>query len=59
VDGVSEREALALVRRLLTEALGQPAKPTTFVRDLAAQNGELRATMRAAVTVIDQAGAGQ
>lgn len=52
---MSEREALALVRRLLTEALDQEAKPTTYVRDLSARIGDLRATMRAAVTVIDMA----
>lgn len=53
---MSEREALALVRRLLTEALGQPNQPTTYVRDLAGQIGDLRATMRAAISVIDQTG---
>ncbi|WP_328449840.1 hypothetical protein OG780_19270 [Streptomyces sp. NBC_00386] len=50
-----EDEALALVRSLLTEALGQPGQPTTYVRDLAGRIGELRATMRAALKVIDQA----
>jgi hypothetical protein len=52
---VNEREALALVRGLLTEALGQPGQPTTYVRDLAGRIGELRATMRAALAVIEQA----
>jgi hypothetical protein len=52
---VNAREALALVRGLLTEALAQPDRPTTFVRDMAERNGALKATMRAAVTVIDQA----
>lgn len=56
---MSEREALALVRRLLSEALGRPGQPTTYVRDLAGQIGDLRATMRAAVTVIDAAGVEQ
>ena len=50
-------EALALVQRLLTEALGQPDQPTTYVRDLAERNGALRASIRAALAVIDQAGA--
>lgn len=53
---MTEREALALVRRLLTEALGQPDKPTTYVRDMAGQNGALKASMRAALVVIDAAG---
>jgi transcriptional accessory protein Tex/SPT6 len=53
---VSEREALQLVRRLLEEALAQQPQTLTMVRDLAAQNGALKATMRAALTVIDQAG---
>jgi hypothetical protein len=53
---VNEREALALVRRLLTEALGQPDQPTTYVRDLAGRNGALQASMRAALVVIDAAG---
>ncbi len=35
---------------LLTEALGQPGQQTTYVRDLAGRIGELRATMRAAVS---------
>ncbi|MET7746317.1 hypothetical protein [Streptomyces sp. NPDC005385] len=52
---MNEREALALVRGLLTEALGQPGHPTTHVRDLAGRIGELRATMRAALAVIEQA----
>ncbi|WP_069759020.1 hypothetical protein [Streptomyces sp. LUP47B] len=54
---MNERDALALVQRLLAGALGQPAKSTIYIRDLAAQNGELRATMRAALTVIEQADA--
>ena len=49
-------EALRVVRQLLAEALEQPDQPTTYVRDLAERNGALKATMRAAVTVIDQAG---
>lgn len=53
---MTEREALELVRGLLAEALDQPNQPTTFVRDLSAQIGELRATMRAALTVIERAG---
>ncbi|WP_329340764.1 hypothetical protein OG252_33315 [Streptomyces sp. NBC_01352] len=50
---MNERDALVLIRRLLTEALEQPS-PWKYIRDLADQNGALRATMRAAVTVIDQ-----
>ena len=53
---MTEREALELVRGLLTEALGQPAKTTTYVRDLAERNGALKASMRACLLVIDQAG---
>ncbi|MCT9078817.1 hypothetical protein [Streptomyces fulvoviolaceus] len=53
---MNEREALVLIRRLLTEALDQPNQQTTYVRDLAGRIGDLRATMRAAVTVIDQTG---
>lgn len=56
---MSEREALELIRRLLTEALGQPDQPTTYVRDLAARNGALKASMRAALVVIDTAGVDQ
>ncbi|MGW4975443.1 hypothetical protein [Streptomyces mirabilis] len=52
---MTEAEALSLVRSLLTEALGQPGQPTTYVRDLAGRIGELRATMRAAITAIDLA----
>jgi hypothetical protein len=52
---VNEREALALVRRLLAEALDQPDQPTTYVRDLAARNGALKASIRAALVVIDAA----
>ncbi|MEU0038471.1 hypothetical protein [Streptomyces sp. NPDC006333] len=50
---MNEREALELIRGLLTEALGQPGHPTTYVRDLAGRIGELRATMRAALAVAD------
>ncbi|NMI57129.1 MULTISPECIES: hypothetical protein [unclassified Streptomyces] len=52
---MTEAESLALVRSLLTEALGQPGQPTTYVRDPAGRIGELRATMRAAIAVVDQA----
>lgn len=52
---MNERDALELVRGLLTEALEQPNQPTTYVRDLAGQIGDLRATMRAALTVIETA----
>lgn len=52
---MSEREALALVRGLLTEALGQPDQPTTYIRDLAARNGALKASMRACLVVINAA----
>ncbi|QIY72029.1 hypothetical protein HEP84_25660 [Streptomyces sp. RLB1-33] len=52
---MTENEALALIRSLLTEALGQPGHPSTYVRDLAGRIGELRATMRAAIAVVDQA----
>ena len=53
---VNPSEALAVVRQLLTDALGQPDQPTTYVRDLAARNGALKASMRAALVVIDTAG---
>lgn len=56
---MSEREALALVRRLLAEALAQPDKPTTYVRDLAARNGALRAYIQAALVIIDTTGVEQ
>ncbi|PBD00277.1 hypothetical protein BX281_8396 [Streptomyces sp. Ag82_O1-15] len=52
---MNEREALELIRGLLTEALGQPGQPTTYVRDLAGRIGELRATMRAALAVVETA----
>lgn len=53
---MTEREALELIRGLLTEALGQPDKTTTYVRDLAERNGALKASMRAALVVIAAAG---
>lgn len=56
---MNEREALALVRRLREEALGQQDQPTTYVRDLAARNGALKASIRAALVVIDTAGVEQ
>lgn len=59
MSAVREDEALALIRSLLTEALGQPGQPTTYVRDLAGRIGELRATMRAAIAVIDRAEGGK
>ncbi|QKZ22057.1 hypothetical protein [Streptomyces chartreusis] len=49
-------DALRLVQRLLTDALEQPDKSTTYVRDLAARNGALKASIRAALVVIDTAG---
>lgn len=59
MSGVTEREALVLVQRLLTEALGGPGQPTTYVRDLAERNGALKASMRAALIVIEAAGVEQ
>lgn len=56
---MNERDALDLVGGLLREALGQPNQQTTYVRDLAGRIGELRATMRAALAVIDLAEAQQ
>lgn len=53
---MNEREALQLVKQLLDEALQQRPLPTTYVRDLAGQIGDLRATIRAALVVIDTAG---
>lgn len=54
---VEEREALALVRRLLAEGLERKQKDGAGqVRWLAQEIGDLRATMRAAVSVIDAAG---
>ncbi|MFJ6846425.1 hypothetical protein ACIQRE_27600 [Streptomyces griseoluteus] len=50
---MNERDALELVQGLLAEALAQPNQPTTYVRDLAGQIGDLRATMRAALKVIE------
>ncbi|MGP4008147.1 hypothetical protein [Streptomyces sp. 4N124] len=56
---MSEREALALIRRLLAEALDQQAASHVLVRDLAGQNGALKASIRAALVVIDTAGGDQ
>lgn len=56
---MSEREALALVRRLLSEALDQQSATHVLVRDLAGQNGALKASMRAALVVIDTTGVEQ
>jgi hypothetical protein len=50
---VSEREALELVRSILAEALDQQPGSLALVRDLAGQNGALRASMRAALRVIE------
>ncbi|MFC1434284.1 hypothetical protein ACEZDB_26955 [Streptacidiphilus sp. N1-3] len=56
-DGMSEAAALALVRLLL--AGHAEAAPTPVnVRDLAREVGELRAGIRAALTVIDHATGG-
>jgi hypothetical protein len=57
---MNEREILALVRRLLAEGLEKEQKDGAgVVRWLSQEIGDLRATMRAAVAVIDQAGADQ
>ena len=52
---MSKAEALTLVQRLLTDALAPEPGGTTFVRDLAGHIGDLRSTMRAALTVIELA----
>ncbi|MEW2082358.1 hypothetical protein [Streptomyces sp. NPDC005283] len=52
---MSESEALALVQRLLVDALQERPLSHRLVRDLSAQNGDLRSTMRAALTVIELA----
>ncbi|MGQ4343690.1 hypothetical protein [Streptomyces sp. SAS_275] len=53
---MSDREVLALVRQLLAEGLEKKQKDGAgVVRWLSQEIGDLRATMRAAVTVIDQA----
>lgn len=52
---MNESEALALVQRLLVDALQERALSHRLVRDLSAQNGDLRASMRAALTVIELA----
>lgn len=59
---MNEREALDLVQRLLTDAVAQEMGPHRFVRDLAGHIGDLHATIRAALTVIelaDENGAGR
>ncbi|MEU9557370.1 hypothetical protein [Streptomyces fumanus] len=56
---MNEREALVLVRRLLSEALGQQSTSHVLVRDLAGQNGALKASIRAALVVLDTAGVEQ
>ena len=53
-DGVSEAAALVLVRLLLADHAA-PAPTPVNVRDLAREVGELRASIRAALTVIDHA----
>lgn len=51
---MNEREALALVRRILTDGLAmKQADGAGFVRWLSQEIGDLRATMRAAVQIID------
>ncbi|MCX4824864.1 hypothetical protein OG883_34430 [Streptomyces sp. NBC_01142] len=50
---MNESEALALVQRLLVDALQERLQSTTYVRDLAGHIGDLRSTMRAALTVIE------
>ncbi|MET7431982.1 hypothetical protein ABZT16_23815 [Streptomyces flaveolus] len=52
---MSPVEALRLVQLLLEAALAERPVSTTYVRDLAGQIGDLRATMRAALTVIEGA----
>jgi len=59
---MNEREALDLVQRLLTDAVAQELGPNGFVRDLAGHIGDLHATIRAVLTVIelaDDEGAGR
>ncbi|NUK72125.1 hypothetical protein HRW23_22060 [Streptomyces lunaelactis] len=48
-------EALALVQRLLVDALQEKPASATYVRDLAGHIGDLRGTMRSALTVIELA----
>jgi hypothetical protein len=56
---VSEAEALALLRRILADALERQATDHIKIRDLAGQNGALKATMRVALVVIDTLGVDQ
>lgn len=51
---MTEREALALVRQLLTDVLAERPASQRFVRDVAGRVGELQGSIRAALTVIDQ-----
>lgn len=52
---MGEREALALVQRLLVDALARDPKSEVYVRHLAAHVGRLEASMTAALTVIELA----
>jgi hypothetical protein len=52
---MSEREALELVQRLLSDAVAQELGPHRIVRDLASHIGDLHATIRAALTIISLA----
>ncbi|MFD7443899.1 hypothetical protein [Streptomyces sp. NPDC059909] len=49
---MNERDALALLQRLITDALTQQPNGN-YVREYAARVGDLEATMRAALTVIE------
>lgn len=52
---MGEREALALVQRLLVDALAHDPQSQVYVRHLAAHVGHLQASMVAALTVIEMA----
>ncbi|MET7619023.1 hypothetical protein [Streptomyces sp. NPDC005408] len=55
---MSERVALSLVRRILTDALETRRAGDQFVRNLAGRIGELEQAIAAAVTVMDELSAG-
>lgn len=52
---MNEREALQLVKRLLSDAMERDKKPLHAVRDLAAALGDLRGTVRVCLVILDEA----
>ena len=51
---MNEHDALQLVKRLLSDAMGRDNKPMHAVRDLAGAFGDLRGTVRTCLVILDE-----